>query len=255
VATFPDIASSKKMSRGVLRLYNPLFAPTLGLLVGGIYALFALVLAAGLRDRSTGLLDNFNRRGRVQMLGDALTPRFFALSALLFLSLIARAEVEAATPARKRWKRSLYGSLHAAAHVGPAVAATLAALRGLKRISFPDNGFWPGYTAAGIVFCFGWQWGRSVLATNDFIAHRIDPRQHANDVFAPQAIEGYKGFIRLRLDANGGMTLFPIGVTQVVRDWRLKKPTNDERELCEPWYEPASGIPPQPELIEEPVSL
>jgi hypothetical protein len=225
------------------------------LLVGGIYALFALVLAASLRDRSTGLLDNFNRRGRVQMLGDALTPRFFALSALLFLSLIARAEVEAATPARKRWKRSLYGSLHAAAHVGPAVAATLAALRGLKRISFPDNGFWPGYTAAGIVFCFGWQWGRSVLATNDFIAHRIDPRQHANDVFAPQAIEGYKGFIRLRLDANGGMTLFPIGVTQVVRDWRLKKPTNDERELCEPWYEPASGIPPQPELIEEPVSL
>jgi hypothetical protein len=255
VATFPDVGSSRRMSWGVLRLYNPLFTPTLGFLVGGIYALFALVLAAGLKDQSTGLLRNFNRRGQVHIIGDALTPRFFALTAVLFFLMILRADVEAATRARRLRKRGLYGSLHAAAHVGPAVAATLGALRGLKKSSFPDKGFWPGYAAAGIVFFFGWQWGRSVLATYDFLSHRRNPRQHANDVFAPQAIEDYKGFIRLRFDANGGLTVFPVGVREVVKDWRLKEPTTDEEKLLEPWCEPGSGNPPRPELIERPFSL
>jgi len=45
--------------------------------------------------------------------------------------------------------------------------------------------------------------------------------------------------------------VFPVGVRQVVRDWKAKPPGWGE-ELLEPWFEPESGREPQPELIEEP---
>jgi hypothetical protein len=255
VATFPDVRESARLSRGVLRLVNPFLTPTLGMLVGGIYALFALALAAGLKDQATSVLGDFDGRGPVRLLGDALTPTFLALALLLILLLISRADVEAPTSKKKKRKRRLYGSLHSAAHIGPAAAATLLALWILKKISFPDEGFWPGYLAALVLFFFGWLWGKSVLATYYYVSHRINPRQHATDVFAAQGIEDYKSFIRLRMDANGELTVFPIGVTEIVKDWRLKESTTDEQELSEPWYEPASGTAPRPELIERPFSL
>jgi hypothetical protein len=56
-----------------------------------------------------------------------------------------------------------------------------------------------------------------------------------------QAVEDYKGFLRLRLDPDGTVTVYPIALDQVCHDWRLDgvRPA------------PASGLP-VPHLIEPP---
>jgi hypothetical protein len=42
---------------------------------------------------------------------------------------------------------------------------------------------------------------------------------HDNEVFSCQSIEGYANFLRLRLDEEGGLTIYPIGVTRIPRNW------------------------------------
>jgi hypothetical protein len=40
-----------------------------------------------------------------------------------------------------------------------------------------------------------------------------------NELFAAQSIEDYKGFLRLRIDPDGSLTVYPIGVERRVRHW------------------------------------
>jgi hypothetical protein len=68
-----------------------------------------------------------------------------------------------------------------------------------------------------------------------------------------QALEDVKGFVRLRIDRTGRLTLFPIVVDTVCHDWSL-----DPDGLDGP---PGSvrpefvGVPPRPHLIEPPIVI
>ncbi len=262
-AIFPDAKDSEWLSRGVLRLLNPNRTRTLGVLTGSIYAAFALVLAAGVKDQEPNILAGL-ADGVWALLGDALTPWAILFAGLLILLLCSTADVEADGKAARRWKAVRYGLVHAGAHLVPLTAATLfvlwrlreldIGLWGLREVATENSGFWPGYLTALIVFVVGVLWGRSALTLYFHFAHKRNPRQHDNDVFASQSIEGYKEFLRMRLDPSGELTVFPIGVREAVKDWTFRGPGQGD-ELLEPWYEPASGRPPQPELIEKPFKV
>jgi hypothetical protein len=244
---YPDEGESRRLAKRLLRLRNPFRRHPLGHAPAGLYALLALVLAAGVKDQSGNLLDSVRDQNAVELFLDSLSPWVIGTSALVLFLLYRLAEI-------RRSHRPLYALLHGLAHLVPVYALTLTLLWALAELDLADSGFWPGYVTAVLLGIFGYWWGRLVLVTYYDRANRSHPRQHMNDLFASQSIEDYKGFLRLRIEPSGKLTVFPIGIRRVVKDWREKPPGAGD-ELLEPWFEPASGLPPQPELIEAPFSV
>ena len=75
---------------------------------------------------------------------------------------------------------------------------------------------------------------------------------HTNEVFSCQSIHDYKNFVRLHIDPNGKLTLYPIGVKTVCKDWELNKTAKDGKA----WFEPKQGnIESFANLIETPIVI
>jgi hypothetical protein len=69
--------------------------------------------------------------------------------------------------------------------------------------------------------------------------------------FSAQAIEDWKGFVRMRIDGDGRLTLFPIVVETVCRDWDLVDgPAPGAKRPV-----PAPGAMPRPHLVEQPIPI
>jgi hypothetical protein len=53
-----------------------------------------------------------------------------------------------------------------------------------------------------------------------FLAYSLF-RRHATHAFSSQRIEDYRCFLRFRIDADGSLTIYPIGVRKVPKRWRF----------------------------------
>ena len=70
----------------------------------------------------------------------------------------------------------------------------------------------------------------------------IPPRYpHINEAFSSQAIPDFKNFLRMRIDATGKLTLFPIGVRKVC-SWTLRNKATEKPADHEPWFKPRGDI-------------
>jgi hypothetical protein len=81
-----------------------------------------------------------------------------------------------------------------------------------------------------------------------WFAGRYLPQQ-LNDVFSALAVEDYKNFLRLHVDARGQLTLYPIGIRRVPRHWQLNPDVNPGA----PFLIPCEEL--KVELIEPPLIL
>jgi hypothetical protein len=70
-----------------------------------------------------------------------------------------------------------------------------------------------------------------------------------NELFAGQGIQGYKGFLRMHIDADGTLTVYPIGIDYANKRWRAMPaaPANA------PWIVPKKPL--RPHLIEAPIRI
>jgi hypothetical protein len=213
-ATYPSREESERLKWGALKL--PLHAPRLALLIAILYALLGAAVYAA---RDAG-------------------PGFFALAGafalLMFGALFAYAAAETGVG------KLVMGGAHTAVHVllagAPAwIAHALGAEGAGWGLAVALGTGILGLSLGGVVF------GLYLVAT-----HKLAPK-HANEVFACQSITGYKGFLRIRV-AEDGLTIHPIGVRDVPREWELQP----DAEPQEPWWRPADG-PLKAELIEGPV--
>ena len=73
---------------------------------------------------------------------------------------------------------------------------------------------------------------------------------HANEAYAPLRVMDFKSFLRLHFDADGGLTVFPIGIDRVCRGWRLSQNSAPEA----PWLEPEDDDV-KARLIEQPLRI
>jgi hypothetical protein len=71
-----------------------------------------------------------------------------------------------------------------------------------------------------------------------------------NELMAGQSIEDHKAFLRLHVDRDGTLTVYPIKLQHVCRHWRA----NPGGAPADPWLVPAHH-PLVPELIEEPIRI
>jgi len=74
--------------------------------------------------------------------------------------------------------------------------------------------------------------------------------RNTNELFAAQAIEGYKGFLRLHIRRDGGITIYPVKVDRVAR-WKPDGTWDDPQGA--PRFRPER--PPEPTLIEAPIEV
>lgn len=72
---------------------------------------------------------------------------------------------------------------------------------------------------------------------------------NVNELFAGQGIEDSKAFLRLRIDPDGTLTIYPIALDRVSHAWQL----NPDQSPTTSWLTPKRPLTPR--LAEPPITL
>jgi len=87
--------------------------------------------------------------------------------------------------------------------------------------------FWIWVLGLAVSYGAGAILGTSVFATFMLVLHKIRGEKAqacSNQVFTGQSIPDYKNLLRMRLGADGGLTIFPLGVDKACTSWELAYP-------------------------------
>ena len=107
------------------------------------------------------------------------------------------------------------------------------------------------YAAPAIQFAIGWVTGSFIMGLYLFVSLNVFHR-HRNEAFSSLKIEDYKNFLRLSIDEEGNLWIYPIGITRVPRRWREVEGATKYDPKLEPAPDDA-GTPPH--LIEGPIRV
>ncbi|GAB1644677.1 hypothetical protein KRMM14A1259_51000 [Krasilnikovia sp. MM14-A1259] len=228
VTRYPTPAQSWRLGWGVFHRIprrNPGFATMLGI----IHTLTMLAMAGAV-----------SRGGDIQ--------RLFSIPLVFMLVVIMLGAVLFAQPpgasAERRPKHWLLGVLHGFAQIGLAWAGTSVWLQ-LDVRDWPWP--WPLVVAAiGYAPIIGLA-ATQVVAAYLLLAAVFDV--NVNELFAGQGIEDAKSFLRLHIAADGTLTVHPIGVDRISRDW-IPEPDGGPDT---PWLRPAQPL--RTHLIEPPIVI
>jgi hypothetical protein len=245
--TYPTKAQSQRRALGAvllaLRRANWPFA----LVTGLFYWLLAWPMresAAGLPGELTGL------PGRAwDLLREAGCARVAGTTTLVVVLLAVFAL--ASNRGGIRALRAGWGLLHAAAHIVVAIA-----LAGVVASDSPlalqlDAWSWPvlaGDLALGATLVLtGAICGATLFGVYLVVSDWLFG-WHRDEVFSCQSIIDCRNFLRMRIDADGTLTIYPIGLARVPRRWRASGGADG------PLYEPGDAAL-EPHLIEPPVRI
>ncbi len=210
--------------------------PRLGLVTGFLYLLLAWMQVADLRDGTTMTWE------LSRVLGAALiNPGVVLLSVLFVLGMIAFAD---ARFGKGRW---VAGVLHGCAHLAASLFVfwSAFAITGafLRMGSVPQE-----LLGAVLVFFGGFLLGPTllglylVISLNGFSAH-------PNEAFSALSIPDWKNFLRLKIDRDGALWLYPVGIRRVPRAWKPGELARD------PEWVPDDKDATPPALIEPPIVI
>ncbi|HXD31167.1 MAG TPA: hypothetical protein VN643_08620 [Pyrinomonadaceae bacterium] len=104
-------------------------------------------------------------------------------------------------------------------------------------------------TAAVIIFCGGWFIGSLLVGIFLIVSLNVFRCLH-NSAFSSLRIEDWKNFLRIKIDKDGTLTVYPIGIRRVPRRWKRRPVGSRGPELI-----PDDSQATVPELIEPPIKL
>lgn len=234
---FPAPGVSARLAyRNLLFLFrNPKF----GLLTGALYLLISWNAMVDLTDYS--LRDWPAALGKATVATLRLPSACFWIVAT-FLGFILF------TDARTKLQRFAGGFVHAAVQLLGAffigwVSTLFARDLGLAYKEVPQMAL-----SAVVLFAGGWVVGSCVMGVYLLVALNVFGFHH-NEAFSSLAIEDWKNFLRMRIGPDGALTIYPVGIERVPRDWESVPGAGPEEAQLRP--APGSGTPPV--LIEPPV--
>lgn len=153
------------------------------------------------------------------------------------------------TDTHSKWYRRIAGPIHGLSHVlavfflGWAAAYYAVTMMHLEFRSIPQL-----LVSGGLIFAGGWIIGSSLLGGYLLISLNGFGR-HGNEAFSSLAIKDWKHFLRLNIDREGTLTIFPIGIRRVARQW----------DTCEIGISGSHFVPAEPEigpeLIDGPITV
>ena len=160
------------------------------------------------------------------------------------------------TDSNSRFQKWIGGFLHALAHMTAAfILGWLAFFLAVKLMGTTAGGY-EAYRAAhatranlcwftsvvGVGAVGGYFIGSLLMGIYLFVSLHIFGR-HDNEAFSALKIQDFKNFLRLHIDREGGLTIYPFKIERVPRKWI------DDGEKCRP------ATPFEPELIESPIRI
>jgi hypothetical protein len=160
---------------------------------------------------------------------------------LLGAALFAKPPTAAGKRKARHW---LLGLVHGLAHVGLAAAGTWVWLQlPMYEWSWP----WPVAAAALLYWPVAGLVATELAAAYLLVAGAFGV--NVNELFAGQSIEDAKSFVRLHIAADGTLTVYPVAVDRICREWRA----NPEGDHADPWIEPRDPL--RARLAEEPYTV
>ncbi len=233
-ATYPKPEESRRLNWRNLGFVG--HTPRFGIFTGILYLLLAWMQVEDLREGTTVTW-------KLSRVLDAalINPGVVLLSVLLVLGLIGFAD---ARFGKGRW---VAGVLHGCAHLAASLFVFWSAFA-ITGALLPLGSVPQELLGAVLVFLGGFLVGPTLLglylliSLNGFAAH-------PNEAFSALAIPDWKNFLRLRIDRDGELWIYPVGIRRVPRAW---KPGETARE---PEWVPDDKDATPPMLIEPPIVI
>lgn len=241
--TYPARNDSRRMARDIANPFAggwlPRRNPGFGSLAGGLHivAFFGLsYILAQTQGRST--LDALRRTSSIE-------ATVFGLKALLVLTLCGVLVWGNRVRREKEFRRPSSAS----AAVLLQLVVALFFLVAITALPLPRQGAGWGLLLAVVpaAWITGWVLGSEAFALYVLIARS---GQVAGWQMAGQSIEDHKGFVRMHLDSKGRLTLYPLVIDTVCREWTTVPDLDHIGENPSP-----AVTLPIPRLIEPPVTI
>jgi len=234
--SYPSAASSKRLRKRIWLM--PAYNGPLAAVFGTVQVLLAFMLGLHLEDRHVSL-----------GLGDLLqamweSPTAFLLSLLVLASLVAMVRFAHDASGIGRF---LLGLAHSSLQVA-SVSGVLIAASYLSTTFGPDRGAGSLLAFIGFVWVLGGVSGMTGMAGYLWATGYLG--LHGTEAYAPLHHQDHKHFLRLHIQSDGVLTIYPIGIERVGRKWTLCPDAPAEA----PWFAP-DGREPEPHLIEAPISI
>ena len=168
------------------------------------------------------------------------------------------------TDTHSTWYRIIMGGLHAIAHILAAFAVALITVSFLGKIGQPEDWLlripWFGgfyfdldtrlLFASLLIMIGGFVFGSLIMGLYLLVSLNIFGR-HGNEAFSSLAVQDWKNFLRLHINENGDLTIYPIGIRRVPRKWKEAGDGGGPGLVPDPKDSKAS----EPELIEPPIVM
>jgi hypothetical protein len=234
-ATYPSAAVSRGLRKRIW-LLAPYNLPLAGVF-GTVQILLAFMLGLHLGDRHLAVGLGDLRRALWE------SPTAFLLILLMVISLAGMVRFAHDAGGVGRFLLGLvHSTLQLASVAGVLIAASrLSSASGLHGV--PSLIVFLGLVGllgglGGTLGMSGYLWVTNCLGL------------HGNEGYAPLHHQDLKHFLRLHIDAEGSLTVYPIAIDRVGRKWRLEPDGPDGS----PWFS-ADGAASEPHLVEPPIRM
>ena len=238
-ATSPTPEESDAMrDKGVFRAI--MGVPGLGRLIGGMYFLCALAVADAVKDQATGLTGvSFP-----DILWDAGSQWSLGLLFALVFGLYKFTDIKSNIGEKRK-----AAARHSLEHLTLALIPPFVLILLFDETGIAEEGLAVGWIAAVVSGATGYYAGRLIFARYLLRVNRAGPKRHSGEIWGALASTEYKNFLRMKIDSEERLTIYPIGIRRSV-GWRFEP----EGRQDDPWFVP-DGAPPEAGLIEAPIVI
>ncbi|MFN2499066.1 MAG: metallophosphoesterase [Pyrinomonadaceae bacterium] len=243
--SFPEVAESRRLT--ARNLLFPFINPKFGMLTAFLYLLTAWAAKSAVGQY--GLADTW------PAMKMALAVSITSPGAVFWIVAMVGGFV-LFTDTHSKWYKRIAGSVHGLSHLVATffigwLAGRIGYLLWYPGLPTSPEEFlnWPRQLILSLftLLGFGWLVGSFIMGVYLFISLNWFGR-HSNEAFSSLAIQDYKNFLRLRIEANGGLTIFPVRIRRVPRKWKRQS-----EHLAGPAYVSADSDATGPELLEPPI--
>ena len=235
--SFPDPKTSRSLARR--NLLFPFLNSRFGAVTGVLYMLAAWSIMVNLPPSGLG---QFREALSVAFKAALSSPvaAFWVVAVFLAFWLF--------TDTHSPRYRFVAGTVHGLAHLLAAFLIGWGATRLTVALGFPFGDTHQLLLSGAFILIAGWFVGSFVMGIYLLVSINVFGR-HSEEAFSSLAIEDWKNFLRMRIDAQGNLTLYPVGIRRVPRKWKARDGGGGpEMVAADP---KATG----PELIESPVLI
>jgi hypothetical protein len=229
---------------------------TFGIVTAVLYLLLTLTLVAHIDDFETLHLQAGTVSGTaIHTALNSVPTMFFGLATILGFIFF--------TDTHSNLYRTIMGGLHAIAHILAAFLVALVSVYFVTKISTPDGwrlgvDWWSsGYRfnlearmllASLLIMVGGFIIGSLIMGIYLLLSLNFFGR-HGNEAFSVLGVEDWKNFLRLHINEQGDLTIYPIGIKRVPRKWKERKEGTGPKLVAD---DPRAT---DPELIERPIVM